>query len=37
MRMSGRMGARREGATIDGVVVTDFVADWREGHGARGA
>jgi uncharacterized protein YjbI with pentapeptide repeats len=29
--------ARVEGATIEGVSVTDLLAYWRAGHGARGA
>ena len=29
--------ARLEGATIDGVAVTDLLAYWRSGHGAKGA
>jgi len=37
MRMSGRVGARRSSATIDGVAVTDLLAYWRSGHGAKGA
>jgi uncharacterized protein YjbI with pentapeptide repeats len=28
---------RLEGATIDGIAVTDMVAYWRTGHGANGA
>ncbi len=37
MRMSGRVGARRSGATIDGVAVTDGLAYWQARHGAKGA
>ena len=35
--MSGRGGARRNGATIDGIAVSDLFAYWRAGHGAEGA
>ena len=37
MRMSGRDDARREGATIDGIAVSDLLAYWQAGHGAKGA
>jgi hypothetical protein len=29
--------ARQEGATIDGIAVTDLLAYWRAGHGAKSA
>ncbi len=37
MRMIGRGGSRRTGATIDGIAVADLLAYWQAGHGANGA
>ncbi len=37
MRMSGHGGASLEGATIDGIAVTDRLAYWQAGRGAKGA
>ena len=31
------VNARLEGATIDGVAVTDMLAYWQAGHGAKSA
>jgi hypothetical protein len=36
MRMSADGGLRRQGATIDGVVVTALLAYGRAGHGTKG-
>jgi hypothetical protein len=37
MRMSGRGGSHRTGATIGGIAVADLLAYWEAGHGAHGA
>jgi hypothetical protein len=35
--LSGSEKARLDGAAIDRIVVTDLLAYWRAGHGARSA
>jgi hypothetical protein len=38
-RLAGAVDAsvRLEGATIDGIAVTDLLAYWRAGHGSKSA
>jgi hypothetical protein len=36
-RLKDESNARLDGATIDGIAVTDLLTYWRAGHGAKSA